>query len=73
MFSNAISMSSKVNQGQLSLLIFCIPIHNHLAKNDEHMKVLYKVMPIYALNFSIWAHLAPQCNISFSASTDEYE
>ena len=64
MFSNAISRSSKVNQGQSRSIgfikFFCIPIRYHLAKNDENMKILYKDMPIYALNFSIWAYLAPQ-------------
>ena len=39
---------------------FCIPIGYHVVKNDENMKMSYKDMPTYALNFAIWAHLAPQ-------------
>ena len=62
MFYYVISRSSKVNQGHLGLLIFCIPIGYHMVKNDENMKMSYKDMPTYALNLAIWAHLAPQWN-----------
>ena len=62
MFSNGISRSSKVNQGQLGLLSFFVfQFAINMAKNDENMKILYKDMPIYALNFPIWDHLARQC------------
>ena len=58
MFSNAISMSSNVNQDQLFFL------YPHWLssgqKGCEYENFLYKDMPIYALNFLILAHLAPQ-------------